>query len=442
MKVNVQKEANNIVKFDVEIPAKDAVTEYNKAVKKISEYVNIPGFRKGKAPRNIVEKHVGEGRIKEEALEALLPKIYREAIIENKLDVVSQPYIESYDFEVGKDLKVIARVELRPEVSLGEYKNITVEAEEYETPADAFDKALDSLLQRQATYNLVVDRPAKDTDLVMIDFDGTVNGEKIQGGAAENYPLDLAHSNFIPGFAEQLVGHKLEEEFDIKVDFPKDYHETKLAGQPAIFKIKVREIKEKVLPEITDEFAQKVGPFKNVEELKADVQKFLDATKEKEDKRIKENAIFEKILAGVKVDIQDSMVERESQTLLEEYKHRLAMQGFNFDDIAKSQDMSSMMEDLKKEALMRIKNSLVIDKIAQEENIKIEHEDVEEKLKEVESAYRMNRADLLKHLKQNPDMFTSLSQQALNEKVINFLAENNQVKFKAKKSKAKKADKE
>lgn len=442
MKVKVEKEANNIVKLDVEIPAKDAVTEYNKAVKKISEHVNIPGFRKGKAPRNIVEKHVGIERIKEETLEALLPKLYREAIVENKLDVVSQPYIESYDFEIGKDLKVIAKVELRPEVTLGEYKNLAVGAQEYETPADAYDKALDNLLQRHVSFNLVVDRPAKDTDLVMIDFDGSVNGEKIQGGAAQDYPLDLAHSNFIPGFAEQVVGHKVEEEFNIKVDFPKDYHEAKLAGQPAIFKIKIKEIKEKVLPEVNDEFAQKVGPFKNVDELKADIQKFIDTTKEREDKRIIENAIFEKVLDNVKVDIQESMIERESQTLLEEYKQRLAMQGFNFDDISKSQDMSTMMEDLKKEATMRIKNSLIIDKIAQEEDIKVEHADVEQKLQDVEAAYRMNRADLLKHLKQNPEMFTTISQQALNEKVINFLVENNKVELKAKKAKAKKADKE
>lgn len=439
MKVKVEKEANNMVKFDVEIPAKDAVTEYNKTVKKISEQVNIPGFRKGKAPRNLVEKHVGIERIKEETLETLLPRIYREAIIEHKLDVVSQPYVESYDFEIGKDLKVTARVELRPEVTLGEYKNITVTAEEYETPTDAFDKAMDSLLQRHATLNIVVDRATKATDNVMIDFDGSVNGEKIQGGAAQNYPLDLAHSNFIPGFAEKLVGHKMDEEFEIKVDFPKDYHDKKLAGQPAIFKIKIREIKEKITPELTDEFAQKVGPFKNIEELKADIQKFLDVTKEKEDKKIKENAIFDKVLDNVKIDIQDSMIERESQSLLEEYKQRLSMQGYNYDDIAKSQDMSAMMEDLKKEATMRIKNSLVIDKIAQEEDIKIEHADIEKKLNEIESTYRMNRADLLKQLKQNPAMFTTLSQQSLNEKVIQFLSENNTFKFKAKT--AKKADK-
>jgi len=435
MKINLEKESNNIVKFDIEIPAKDAVDGYNKAVKKISEYVNIPGFRKGKAPRNLVEKHVGVERIKEEALDVLLPNIFRTAIIENKLDVISQPYIESFDFEVGQDLKVVAKVELRPEVKLGEYKNLNLEVEEYTTPDDAFDKALESLMQRNAAFNLVVDRKTKNTDVVTIDFDGSVNGEKIQGGAAENYPLDLAHSNFIPGFAEQLIGKKLGEEFDITVDFPKDYHEAKLAGQPAIFKIKLKEIKEKVLPELNDEFAQKVGPFKTVDDLKADIQSFLDATKAKEDKKSSDNAIFDKVLSSVKIDIQDSMIEKEAQSLLEEYKQRLTMQGYNPEEAIKAQD--NLMNELKQEALLRIKNSLVIDKIAQEENIKIDHMDLEKKLEEVEKTYHMERTEVLKQLKQNPAMFTSLSQQALNEKVIEFLNENNKVEFKKAKTKAK-----
>jgi len=268
MKVNIEKEANNVVKMDIEIPAKDAVNEYNKAAKKVSEYVNIPGFRKGKAPRNLVEQHVGVDRIKQEALEKLLPNIFRSAIMENKLDVISQPEVESYDFEIGKDLKVVAKVELRPEVILGDYKNMTINAEEHQIEADAFDKALEGLLKQHSTVKLVVDRASKNTDVVVMDFDGSVNGENIQGGKAENYPLDLANSNFIPGFAEQLVGKKLNEEFDIKVDFPKEYHDQKLAGQPAVFKIKIKEIKEKVLPELTDEFAQKVGPFKSATVLK------------------------------------------------------------------------------------------------------------------------------------------------------------------------------
>lgn len=430
MKINLEKESNNIVKLDIEIPAKDAVAEYNKAVKRISENINISGFRKGKAPRNLVEQHVGVERIKQEALEELLPNAFKEAIIKNKLDVISHPHVESYNFEIGNDLKIVAKVELRPEVKLGEYKNLTIEAEEYKTPENAFNQALDSLLQRHASFNLVVDRPTKETDLVVMDFDGSVNGEKIQGGAAENYSLDLAHSNFIPGFAEQLVGKNLGEEFDINVKFPKDYYEKKIAGTPAVFKIKIKEIKERTLPELNDEFAQKVGPFKTVDDLNADIQKFLDATKQKEDKKISESVIFEKVLSGVKVDIQDTMVKREAESLLEEYKQRLTHQGYSFEEAMKNQNQDELMAELKKEALVRIKNSLVIDKIAQEEGIKVEPKDLETKFKEIETTYHMGRADVIKQLKQNPAIFESLSQQALNEKVAKFLTENNKVEFK------------
>ncbi|MDD3435835.1 MAG: trigger factor [Candidatus Gastranaerophilales bacterium] len=430
MKISLENEPNNVVKLEIEIPAKEAVDGYNRAVRRISEYVNIPGFRKGKAPRNLVEQHVGIDRIKQEALDDLLPKAFQEAVSKNNLDVISRPYVESYDFEIGKDLKIIAKVELRPEVKLGKYKDLTVEAKEYVTAKDAFDNALNGLLQRHAVFNLVVDRPTKDTDLAVIDFDGSVNGEKIQGGAAESYPLDLANSNFIPGFAEKLVGKKLEEEFEIKVDFPKDYHDEKLAGQPAVFKIKIKEIKEKVLPELTDEFAQKIGPFKTVEDLKADIQKFLDTTKLSEDVKSSSNAVFQKVLDGANVDIQSTMIERETQSLFEEYKQRVTSQGYDFEDVMKSQDKDTVMKELREEAVARIKNSLVIDKIAQEEDIKVEPADIERKLTEVQTIYNISRNDMVKQLKENPEIFNSLSQQALNEKVIKFLTDNNKVELK------------
>src|SRR5574344_1282854 len=215
MKVDLEKEQNNVVKLNIEIPAKDAVDEYNKAVKRIAQYVNIPGFRKGKAPRAIVEQNVGQDRIKHEALESLLPNVFSKAISENELDVVSQPYVESYDFNIGEDVKLVAKVELRPEVKLGQYKGMTIDVPEYKTPSDALDKTIDNLKEQHATFELVVDRAAKDSDTVVFDFDGYSNGEKIKGGEAKNYSLDLAHSNFIPGFAEQLVNHKIDDEFEI-----------------------------------------------------------------------------------------------------------------------------------------------------------------------------------------------------------------------------------
>ncbi|MBP7211883.1 trigger factor [bacterium] len=441
MKIDLENEQNNVVKINIEIPAKDAVSEYNKAVKKISEYVNIPGFRKGKAPRNIIEQNVGQDKIKQEALESMLPRAIQEAIISNKLDIIAQPYVESYDFNVGKDVKIVAKAELRPQVTMGDYKGMKLEVEGFENPADAAQKSIDSLIEQHATFEVVVDRPSKNDDTVVFDFDGTVNGEKIQGGAAENYSLDLAHSNFIPGFAEQLVGKNINDEFDINVTFPKEYHEAKLAGQPAVFKIKMKEIKQKVLPELTDEFAQKVGPFKTVDDLKADVQKYLDAKKENENKRLANNAIFEKVLENITVDVQETMIDREAQALLDEYKQRLAGQGIDWQKAIESQGQNEVMEGLKKEALTRIKNSLVIDKIAELENIKIEPADLEGKLQELQNAYHISKEDLMKQLSGNSELFSSLSQQALNEKVASFLAENNTIEFKAPKAKKAKATK-
>lgn len=432
MEIKIQNEANNVVKIDVVVPAKDAVNEYNKAVKKISEHVNIDGFRKGKAPRNIVEKQVGIERIKHEALEHLLPRIFQEAIISNKLDVVSQPYVDSYEFNIGEDLKVSAKVELRPEVKLGEYKNVNVDVESFELPESAFDDEINALMKNNTIMNLVVDRETSGNDVVVIDFDGSVNGEKIKGGASENYPLDIANSNFIPGFAEQLVGKKLDEEFEISVNFPTDYHEEKLAGQPAVFKIKIKEIREKMMPELNDEFAQKVGPFKTVDELKADIQKYLDNRKTTEDTKNASAAVFNKIVESANVDIQSTMIDREAQSLLEEYKNRLASQGIPWEQVVKDRNENDILEELKGEAQVRIKNSLVIDKIAQEEKITVDHADLDKKLQEVESAYKVERADMLKQLKQNPAIINSLSQQILNEKVSTFLSENNTVNFKPK----------
>ena len=430
MKTDLKKEEKNLVKIDIEIPADEVMTEYNKAVKRISQYANIPGFRKGKAPKNIVEKHFGVDAIKQEALDGILPNALRDAILEHNLDVIAQPTIEKMEFEVGQDLKLTAAVELRPEVKLGQYKDLTLTVDEYVTPDDAFDKSLEQFMQRHATFNVVVDRAANEKDICKIDFDGSANGEKIQGGEAKDYTLDLGNSNFIPGFAEQIVGHKVGEEFDINVEFPKEYHEKKLAGQPAVFKIKLNEIKEKVMPELTDEFVAKVGPFKSVAELKDDIQKYLDETQKGENERNSKNALFEKILNDAKVEIPEKMIEAETENLLNEYRQRLAMQGLSLDDAMKAQGEDKVKEEIKKDAEKRIKTTLVIDKIAQEEKITVSPEDLSVKLQQVEAAYSINRETLLKEFKKNPDAIGSLSQQALNEKVFDYLVENNKIEFK------------
>ena len=422
MKIELEKQEHNVVKFNIEIPAKDAVEAYNRASQRISQHVNIPGFRRGKAPRNVVEQHVGADRIKYEALEGLLPKAFQQAIQDNKLDVISQPTVDSYDFNVGEDLKLTATVEVRPEFDLKEYKGLTVDVEEYVIPEDAYQKSLDNMLDRAVTYELVVDRPANKEDLVKFDFEGFTNGEKIEHGDGKNYTLDLAHSRFIPGFAEQLVGQ--------------------LKGAPATFKIKIHEIKQKVRPELNDEFAKKIG-FDNVEALEKDIKDFLQKDKEERDRRKAELAVFDKILADVQIDVQPSMIEREEQMLLADYKQRLASQGFTYEQAVAQQGEDEIIDSIKADALKRIKNTLVIDKIAKLENISMDANDMQGKVAEMQSAYGLDKTEVMKQLAMNPTMLSSVSQQIISEKVTDFLLKNNTMNYvapKADKKKAKKAE--
>lgn len=427
MKVTLEKEKENVVKLDITIPAKDAVDAYNNAVRKISQYVNIDGFRKGKAPRAVVERHVGTERIKQEAIETLMPRAINQAVADNDLDLIAQPYVTDYNFNVGEDLTVVAKAELRPEVTLGQYKGLKLEVKDAAVAEDAMQKQLDRLLEQNSVQETVIDRPTKETDIAVIDFDGYSNGEKIQGGEAKNYPLDLAHSNFIPGFAEQLVGKNLNDEFEIKVTFPSEYHDEKLKGQPATFKIKINEIKEKKLPELNDEFAQKVGPFKTVDELKADIQKYLDSQRERTNKTNSENEVFKAVIDAAKVEIPQSMIDRESNALRQEYVQRLAAQGINWESLVKAQGEDELLKNLSEDALSRIKNSLVIDKIAKEEKIKLEQKDLEEKFAQLGAAYGLKPQDLVKQLGQNPEIIASISQQAMNDKVRDFLMQSNEV---------------
>ena len=430
MKVNVKNGKENVVELEIVIPAKEAAEAYNKAAAKISQYVNIDGFRKGKAPRAIVEKHVGTERIKIEAIESLMPKTISQAVQENNLDVITQPSITSYDFEIGKDLTVNVRVETRPEVTLGEYKGMNLKVEDSPIPADAEQKSIDNLLKQHATFELVVDRAAKDTDTAVIDFEGFVDGEKIAGGEGKNYPLDLANSNFIPGFAEQIVGKNVNDEFEINVKFPDEYHDEKLKGKDAVFKIKIHEIKERILPELNDAFAQKVGPFKTVDDLKADVKKYLESQRERTNKQNIENKLFKTVIDASKVDIPESMISREVESLKADYKQRLAYQGIDWDTLVKSQGgVDHLEETLKEDAVNRIKNSLVIDKIAKAEDIKLEPKDLENKFAQLAAMYGLQQQDILKQIGQSPDMLGSISQQALNDKVKDFLISSNNVEL-------------
>ena len=429
MKTTVEKLENNMVKVDIEIDAETAEKEYNKACKRLAQRVNIPGFRKGKAPKAILEKNIGAEAIKHDVMDSLLSSAFAQAIKENDLNIITEPAVESYDFEIGKPVKIVAKMELKPEVKFEQYKDLEVEVEEFKTAEDAMEKEIEELTEKFTTLQTVSDRESTDKDVVMMDFEGSVDGNLIDGGSAKNYMLDLEHSNFIPGFAEQLVGHKTGEEFTIDVTFPENYHDEKLNGKPAQFKIKINEIKEKIKPELNDELAKKVGNFKSVDELKADIQKYLDNTAKVENDKRSANKLFETIMEKMSVEVQPSMVEREKQALLIDFKQKVAQSGVNWDDVMKNDGPEKIDEELKTEALNRIKNSLMMSEIAKLENIQVTPQDLEQKIGELAMMYQTDKGTIFKEIARNTAMIQSLSQQALTQKVTKFLLENNKIKF-------------
>ncbi|MCM1009301.1 MAG: trigger factor [Fusobacterium sp.] len=429
MTSNITKEKENIVKLELTIPAKDAQAAYENAVKLYSQYVSIPGFRKGKAPKNMVERQVGSERLQQEALDKLLPRFIDEAVKENKLDIVTQPELTNIKFELGKDVEATVKLELKPELTVGEYKNLTVDVEDAVIAADAVDKAIERLQNQYAEVVTVTEpRNAKETDIVVIDFDGSANGEKIKGGAGQNYNLDLAHSNFIPGFAEGIVGKPMNEEFDVNVTFPEEYHEESLKGQPAVFKVTVKEIKERNLPEVNAEFAKKVGGFDSVDALKEDIKKHLEAQREAANLQNAENVIFGKVMDSVKVEIPESMVKREFEALKAEYSERFSMQGLSLENVFKAQGQD-YEKVLTEEAESRIKNTLLIDKIAKDEEIKLTPADIQVKLQELSSMYGVEPQTLMQQFSSNPGVLSAISQQAVNDKVRKFLVDNNKVNY-------------
>ncbi len=430
MQSTLEKGQDNLVTIKMVIPSKEADSAYDMASNRISQHININGFRKGKAPKSVVERHVGVDRIQQEALEALLPKYINQAIYDNKLDSISQPVLKDYKFESGKDLEVTVEIETRPELELGSYKGLDLKVEVPAKDEKAFDNALNDFLTRHSSLELVLDRPSNSTDTVVFDFDGTCNGEKIQGGSAKGYSLDLGHSNFIPGFAEQLVGHNIKDEFTIDVTFPADYHDEKLKGQNAKFDIKINEIKKRVLPELTDEFVKKSSQFKTVDELKADIQKYLDSQDESQKKIGSENAAFKSVVDSTKVEIPQRMIDREINLLKSEYSQRLSYQGMDWNQFVQAQGGEDKFnKTLQEDAAARIKNSLIIDKIAKEEKISVEQKDFSQKLSQLSAMYGIAPDQLVKQFGNNPEFLTSLSQQVINDKVRDFLVNNNKFEF-------------
>lgn len=431
MTVTIEKLDNNEVKLNIEIEPAVTSWEYEKACKKLAQRVNVPGFRQGKAPKLILEKYVGIAALQREVLDSLLPTIFENTVNENNFDLVVAPNVESFEFSDDKTLKVVAKLELKPEVNLCEYKGVEVEIEEFKAEEDVVDKELAILQDRFATFNDVTDRKTVNTDIVNIDFAGYVDGEEIKGGSAKGYTLDLAHSNFIDGFAQQIVDHNIGEEFKINVKFPDEYHDEKLKGRDAEFNIKLNGIKEKVLPELNDDLAKRVNAkFNNLDELKEDIKKYSDNNVKVENERRTAEKIYDSLFEKIDIKIQDTMINREIQALMGEFRQRINLQGGNFDQMLEKEGHQKVYEQLKEEAVKRIKTTLIIGKIAQEEKINVTNEDIQGKLGDLAAIHRTTVENIVEEVRKNPNILNSLSQQVISEKVTRLLLDNAKVNYK------------
>ena len=391
MSLKVENLEHNMAKLTIEVSAEEFEEAIKHAYVKNKNKINIHGFRKGKAPQAMIEKMYGAGIFYEDAANELIPKAY-DAEIENcDLDLVSQPKIDVVQIEKGKPFIFTTEVAVKPEVTLGAYEGVEVPKTEINVTDEEVDAEVDKEREKNSRTTTVEDRGVENGDMIKLDFDGSVDGVAFDGGKAENYDLTVGSGSFIPGFEEQLVGVKAGEEKEVKVTFPEDYHAKDLAGKEAVFKCKVNEIKVKELPEANDEFAQDVSEFDTLAEYKEDLKKKLTERKETAAKNAKEAAAVEAAVANAEMDIPDAMVDGQVRQMANDFARRIQSQGLTVDQYFQFTGMTAekLMDQMKPEALKRIKNSLVLEAIAAKENFEIAEEKIAEELKKMSEAYKM-----------------------------------------------------
>ncbi len=386
----------SMVKFTIEVAADEFEKAMEKAYQKNKNKLSVQGFRKGKAPRSVVEKMYGPGVFYEDAANEIMPEAYEKTAEESGLDIVSRPEIDIVQIEKGKEFIFTATVAVKPEVTLGSYKGVQIEKPEVSVSDEEIATELNRVREQNARIITVEDRPAADGDEVVIDFDGYVDGTPFAGGKGEDYKLVLGSHSFIDTFEEQLVGKSIGEDVDVNVTFPAEYHAPELAGKPALFKVKMKGITAKELPELDDEFAVDVSEFDTLAEYKEDIRKNLLERKEKEAKYAKEDAVVEKIIEGSSMEIPDAMVDTQTRQMAEEYAQRLQMQGLNLEQYFKFTGMNanSFMENLKPQALKRIQCRLVLEAVVKAENIEVSEEELDKEYETMAQNYRMEKEKL------------------------------------------------
>ena len=403
MSLQVENMEKNMAKLTIEVSAEELEKAIQGAYLKQRNKISVPGFRKGKVPRQMIEKMYGVGIFYEDAANALIPTAYGKAYDECELDIVSQPKVEVVQLEKGKPFIFTAEVAVKPEVTLGEYKGLSVD----KVSNRVTQKEVDAKIQEEAGKNArtvaVEGRPVKDGDEVVLDFEGFVDGEAFEGGKGENYSLTIGSGTFIPGFEDQLIGVEAEKEVEIKVTFPEEYHAENLQGKDAVFKCTVHEIKAKELPELDDEFAAEVSEFDTLDAYKADIKAKIKEQKIADGNRKKEDQAVEKAVANATMEIPEAMIDTQVNQMAQDFAQRIQQQGLSMEQYFQFTGMTaeSMMEELRPQAVKRIETRLVLEAIAKAENIEITDERIDEELAKMAEAYKMEVEKLKEFMGEN-----------------------------------------
>lgn len=391
MSLQVEKLEKNMAKLTIEVSAEEFEKAMEKAFQKNKNKMSIQGFRKGKAPRAMIEKMYGPGIFYEDAANSIIPEAYEAAAEESGLDIVSQPEIDVTQIEKGKEFIFTAEVAVKPEVTLGQYKGIEVEKKELEVTEEEMTQELDKVRDQNSRTVDISDRAVEDKDIAVIDFEGFIDGVAFDGGKGENHTLTIGSHSFIDNFEEQLIGKKIGEETEVFVTFPEDYQAEELAGKQAKFVVTVKEIKVKEIPELDDEFAQDVSEFDNLDAYKDDIRNSILEKKEKEAKTAKEDAVIAKIIENASMEIPDPMIESQSKQMAEDFAGRIRQQGMSIEQYFQFTGLNpkAFVEQMKPQALKRIQSRLVLEQVVKSENITVSQEEVEKEYENMASMYQM-----------------------------------------------------
>lgn len=428
MSVKVEKLENSLVKLEITIEAEKFDEALQKAFFRNAKYFSVPGFRKGKAPRNIVERYYGENILFEDAFNIVAPEYYDDAIKVNNVEVVAAPEIDIIQMEKGKDLIFTATVAVKPEVKLGDYKNVKIEKKEYKVTAKDVDKAIKDMAEKNARIVAGDENSVLENGYTaVIDFEGFIDGKAFEGGKGENYSLELGSNTFIPGFEEQLIGLKKGEETEVNVSFPENYFSKELAGKPAVFKVKVNDIKVKELPAIDDEFAKDVSEFDTLKELKADTKKKLEEENTQRAKFEMEEEAIKAVVDATEVNIPVVMIENEINDYTKEMESRLRYQGMNLETYLQlmGQSISDFKEQYKERAEQNVKTKLTLEAVFKAENIEITDKEIEEKLKGIAERYGSTGANVEELIK-NPtdDLKEYVKEELKYDLAVKFIMDN------------------